>query len=65
MSVDRQVRIGGGIDLKRALRCLEMYLLTPNAQRNGDSSLVIYTNEADEALMVYATKTAYIIRKAA
>lgn len=61
--LEKQLRIGAGIDLHRALHCMLLYLVTPNAQRIGNGSLVIYTNEADTTLMVYATKTAYIIRK--
>lgn len=63
-TLTKQLRIYAGVDIDRALRCIGQYVCSENAQRIGRDSLTIYTNGTNEALAVYATPTAYIIRKA-
>lgn len=63
-TLTKQLRIYAGVDLDRALRCIGQYIVSENAQKIGTASLTIYTNGTNSALAVYATHTAYIIRKA-
>lgn len=63
-TLDKQLRIYAGVNIHRALRCMAQYLESENAQQIGNNSLTIYTNDVDVALAIYATPTAYIIRKA-
>lgn len=64
MTFAKQLRIYPGVDVDRALRCISQYVLTENAQTTGNASLTIYTNGTSDVLAVYATPTAYIVRKA-
>lgn len=63
-TLTKQLRIYPDVDIDRAVRCIGQYVVSENAHRIGAASLTIYTDGTDIALAVYATQTAYIIRKA-
>lgn len=64
MIADKQVRIYPGVDLLRAALIVDKFSRTENAQEIGYASAAIFGNQGEPDVLVYATRTAIIVRPA-